>query len=121
MRTSIWYRPDQHQPESSGYYLSYRGWGLGGKADGDSANGYLWYSKKTNKWYEYQGEERSMHPRTCMVYYWTDATPDDWVDNDQVRSHYQNISKNPTLKSAWQDVLAAIEKFKIIEALVKQA
>ena len=35
MRTSIWYRTELQQPPKSGYYLSYRGWGMGGKADGD--------------------------------------------------------------------------------------
>lgn len=120
MRTSIWYRPAQHQPESSGYYLSYRGWGMGGKADGDSSYGYLWYSKKTNKWYEYQSDERSMHPSTCTVYYWTDATPDDWIDSDPPSIVLRNMKKenNVALKDAWDQVQKAIHQYNMIKQLV---
>ena len=50
MRTSIWFRTEEKQPDKSGYYLSYRGWGMGGKADGDSDHGYVYYDKKQNEW-----------------------------------------------------------------------
>ena len=56
MRTSIWYRTEEKNPDKSGYYLSYRGWGMGGKGDGDHDHGYLYYDKKktsgasTNLW-----------------------------------------------------------------------
>jgi len=82
MKTSIWYHTKDRQPDQSGYYLSYRGWGMGGKADSDHDHGYLYYHKKTNRWYEYSGEVRAMHPNTCIVYYWTDADPCGWVEND---------------------------------------
>jgi hypothetical protein len=114
MKTSIWHHNADRQPDKSGYYLAYKSYSMG---DDSTSAGYYYYSKTSGTW-----RDSSLHSaHYANVYYWTDATPDDWVDNDQVRVHRQTISNNPTLNSAWQDVLAAIEKFKIIEALVKQA
>lgn len=118
MRTSIWYRTELQQPKESGYYLTYRGWGMGGKADGDSDNGYLYYHKKTNKWYEYESAVRSMHPNSCIVYYWTDADPAGWTDSDPPSIHIQPVKEHPALQDAWQRVQEAIERYEILKKLI---
>ncbi len=119
MRTSIWYRTEERQPDISGYYLTYRGWGMGGKADGDEDNSYLYYHKKTDKWYEYEGEVRAMHPRTCIVYYWTDADPAGWTDSDPPSIHIKQLKDNPALEIAWNNVQEAVRQYQIIKGLVE--
>ena len=119
MKTSIWYHTAEKQPDRSGHYLSYRGWGMGGGFDGASDYGYLYYHKKTDTWYEYEGEVRKMHPNKCIVYYWTDADPRGWVDNDPPVVRRKEMIKHPALEDAWKNVLDAIEKYKILEALIK--
>lgn len=117
MRTSIWHRTEQRQPDKSGYYLCYRGWGMGGKADGDSDHGYVYYDKKINEWRDYQSVSSSY----AIVYYWTDATPDDWTDQDppSVQLHKMKETPNPALDIAWQNVEEAIRQYRIVESLVK--
>lgn len=119
MKTSIWYHTADQQPDKDGYYLTYRGWGMGGKADGDSDHGYLYYHKKTDNWYEYQGEVRSMYPRTCIVYYWSDANPAGWVDNDPPVSHRKKATPNPALEIAWNNVQEAIRQYDIVRKLTQ--
>lgn len=120
MRTSVWYRDEEKQPDMSGYYLTYRGWGIGGKSDGDSDHGYLYFYTKTGKWYEYESEVRAMHPRTCIVYYWSDAGPDKWTDDDPPRTKLikENFSTNPALINAWNDVENAVKRYQIIRKLI---
>jgi len=120
MRTSIWFRTEERQPDKSGSYLTYRGFGMGGMADGDHHNGYLYYHKKTNQWYEYESEVRSSFPRTCIVYYWTDADPDGWTDQDPPSIHIKSLkSINPALESAWRDVEEAVKKYEFLKKLVE--
>ena len=121
MRTSIWFRTEEKQPDDSGYYFTYRGWGIAGKADGDEDYGYLYYYAKTNTWYEYAGEIRSMHPNTCIVYYWSDADPHGWVNDDPPSIKLQKLKEehNVALESAYKDVLIAIDKYNMIKELVK--
>ena len=90
MRTSIWYRTELKNPDKSGHYLAYRGWGMGGKADGDHDHGYMYYDKKTNRWYEYSDKRD-----TAIVYYWTDATPDEWTDQDPPSVQLRNVKEAP--------------------------
>lgn len=117
MKACIWYHTADKQPSTSGYYLSYRGWGIGGKADGDSDWGYVYYDKKRNEWRTY--ESRGMFPDIAIVYYWTDATPDVWVENDAPVIRRQKIAENPILSSAWNDVEKAIEKYEMLKELLK--
>ena len=122
MRTSIWFRTEEKQPDKSGYYFSYRGWGMGGKADGDQDYGYLYYHTKYKKWYEYEGSWNSMFPdEVSFVYYWTDADPSGWVDKDppSIKLHKLKEEHNVALESAYKDVLIAIDKYNMIKELVK--
>ena len=118
MKTSIWYHTKDRQPDKSGYYLTYRGWGMGGPADGDHSNSYLWYYKKTDSWYEYERDIRSSFPNTCIVYYWTDADPAHWVENDPPVVNRVKSKDNPALEIAWKNVEEAIRQYEIIKRLV---
>lgn len=119
MRTSIWYRDEEKRPDKSGHYLAYRGFGMGGSADGDSPHGYLYYDKQRNEWRTHQS--RGMFPDVAIVYYWTDATPDDWTDSDppSIRLAKKHFSKNVTLDDAWKKVQEAIEQYNIIKRLIE--
>lgn len=114
MKTSFWYHTKDTQPDQSGYYLSYRGWGLGGKADGDSDFGYLYYDKKRNEWRDY--ESTSMG-HSAIVYYWTDAQPDVWVEEDPPVVDRKTTKDNPALDIALERVKKAIKDYELIEAL----
>lgn len=116
MRTSIWFRTEEKQPDKSGYYLSYRGWGIGGKADGDSDHGYVYYDKKQDEWRDY---DTGGH--YAIVYYWTDATPDDWTDSDPPSVQLRKLKQeqNVALESAYKDVLIAIEKYNMLKELLR--
>lgn len=122
MRHSIWYRTEERQPVTSGYYLTYRGWGMGGKVDGDSDNSYLYYYRKTDKWYEYESEVRSMHPRTCIVYYWTDADPAGWTDADppSVKIKRGMQQEHVAVQEAWQEVEEALKRYETVRALCQK-
>lgn len=121
MRTSIWFRTEEKQPDKSGYYLSYRGWGIGGKDDSESDHGYLYYYTKSGEWYEHESDIRSGFPRTAIVYYWTDATPDEWTDEDPPSIKLRRIKEehNVALESAYKDVLIAIDKYNMIKELIR--
>lgn len=112
MKTSIWYRTEEKQPDSSGYYLSYRGWGIAGKADGDSDHGYVYYDKKKNQWRDYDSGGHY-----AIVYYWTDATPDEWTDNDPPSVNIRAVKTNPALQIAWTKVQEAIRNYELIKTL----
>lgn len=120
MKTSIWYHTADRQPPKSGYYLSYRGWGMGGKADGDHDYGYVYYDKKINEWRDYESTSMGHY---AIVYYWTDATPDEWVDNDPPVTRRKKITTeaNASLKSAWENVEKALEQYNLIKALTYDA
>ena len=118
MRTSIWYRTELQQPPKSGYYLSYRGWGMGGKGDGDEDYGYVYYDKKINEWRDYQSQSMGHY---AIVYYWTDARPDEWTDSDppSVQLHKVKEEHNVALDDAWKKVQEAIDQYNMIKELVK--
>jgi hypothetical protein len=117
MRTSIWYRTELQQPPKSGSYLAYRGWGMGGKADGDSDWGYVYYDKKVDEWREY----RDPYSHGAIVYYWTDATPDDWTDQDPPSITLRKVKQehNVALDDAWKKVCEAIDQYNMIKELVR--
>lgn len=121
MRTSVWYRTEEKNPDKSGYYLSYRGWGMGGKGDYDHDHGYVYYDKKRNEWRDSRGGSDY-----AIVYYWTNATPDDWVDADppSVKIRVANYNKetlhaddHPAVQDAWREVSEAIKRYETVKAL----
>ena len=123
MRTSIWYSSVEKQPDNDGYYLTYRGWGMGGKADDDHDHGYLYYYKKHNKWYEYEGAWNSSFPDVVsFVYYWTDADPAGWTDEDppSVKIKQGDSQQHVALQDAWKDVQEALKKYETIKALLDE-
>lgn len=122
MRTSIWFRTEEKNPDKSGYYFTYRGWGMGGKADGDQDYGYLYYRKEDDSWYEHKGAWNSSFPdEVSFVYYWTDADPNGWVDDDPPSVKLRKLKEehNVALESAYKDVLIAIDKYNMIKELVR--
>lgn len=114
IKTSIWYHTADRNPEHSGYYLSYRGWGIGGKADCDHDHGYVYYDKKNNEWRDY-----AAGGHYAIVYYWTDARPDEWVDADTPVAHRKKAKENPALEVAWRNVQDAIKQYEFIKALTQ--
>ena len=113
MRTSIWYHTADQQPALSGFYLCYRGFGMGGMSDYDNSHGYLWFENQTNAWYEYEDCERG-----AIVYYWTDADPVGWVDTDPPVVHRKKSKGNPALEIAWNRVQEAVRQYEIVKGLV---
>jgi hypothetical protein len=121
MRTSIWYRTEERSPDTSGYYLSYRGWAMGGMGDCDTEHGYMYYDRASNSWYEYKDMNGG-----AIVYYWTDATPDDWVNEDpasiKIRAGYNpksNQHKILAVQNAWEEVVEAIKRYETLKALTQ--
>jgi hypothetical protein len=112
MKPRLWYHTAERQPDKSGYYLSFRGWGIAGKGDCDSDWGYVYYDKKVNEWRDYESTGHY-----AFVYYWTDAQPDDWVNNETVSKKKKTKENNAALKIAWADVLAAVERYELIKVL----
>ena len=122
MRTSIWFRTEEKQPDKSGYYFTYRGWGMGGKADGDQDYGYLYYRKKDNSWYEYEGSWNSMFPDVVsFVYYWTDADPKGWTDEDPPSVSIRGPVKSPipAVQAAWEEAMKAIANYELVKNLAQ--
>jgi hypothetical protein len=116
MKPCIWYHTAEQQPDKSGYYLSYRGWGIGGKSDYDSDWGYVYYDKKINSWRDY---ESTVHGHDAIVYYWTDACPDEWVNNETVTKKKQKQKDNAALDIAWQRVQEAVRQYEVVKALTQ--
>jgi hypothetical protein len=119
MKPCLWYHTADKNPDKSGYYLAYRGWGLGGKADGDSDYGPVYYDKKINEWRDY---ESPIMGHYAFVYYWTEADPEKWVDSDvpvtkRKTSNKKEEQANSALEKAWADVLLSVERYELIKAL----
>lgn len=114
MKHSIWYRTEEKQPNESGYYLSYRGWGIGGKADGDNDHGYMYYDKKKNEWRDYKSMGYG-----AIVYYWTDATPDEWTESDppSIKIKPRNTQEHVAVQEAWAEVEEALKRYETMRAL----
>lgn len=113
MKTSIWFHTRNKNPNKSGFYLAFRGWGFGGPRDGESDINYFYYDKEKNKWREYEAFNRDLN---IIVYYWTDADPFEWVENND---DTENNSTNPALEIAWKKLIEAYEQYKIIKSLTK--
>jgi hypothetical protein len=124
MRTSVWYRTEAKNPDKSGYYLSYRGFGMGGMSDYDHANGYMYYDKKSDAWYDYDDGRDS-----AIVYYWTTADPEQWVEDDppsiRIRKGYNPVTRSydgvhPAVEDAWREVEEAIKRYETVRALCQK-
>jgi hypothetical protein len=115
MRPCIWYHTRERQPNKSGYYLSYRGFGIAGPSDYDSATGYLYYDANTKVWRDYESDS---HGHDAIVYYWTEADPEEWVDGETVIGK-RAVVPNAALDAAWADILLAIERYEIVKALTQ--
>ena len=121
MRTSIWYRTEERSPDKSGHYLSYRGFGMGGMSDYDHEHGYMYYDRKTDDWYEHSDMRD-----TAIVYYWSDAVPDEWVMTDppsvKIRAGFNPKNKEHEIlavQEAWTAVEEAIKRYETLKALVQ--
>ena len=114
MKPSVWYHTADQQPKTSGYYLSYRGWGIGGKSDYDNDYGYVYYDQPSNSWRAYRSGDNA------IVFYWTDAAPDKWVESDPPVIHRKKPVDHPALKDAWNNVKTAIEQYELIRILVTE-
>lgn len=106
IRHSIWYGVEDRLPEKSGYYLAYRAESLG---DDTIDVGHYWYSKNQKKWYE---NSRSSSPWARVVF-WTDADPFTWAQT--LTSHTPTAAET----AAWQEVVEAIERYKLVKALTQ--
>ena len=115
MKPCIWYHTAEQQPNKSGYYLSYRGFGIAGPSDYDSATGYLYYDSKKRLWRDYESDSRG---QDAIVYYWTEADPEEWVNNETVINK-KKVTPNPALDIAWQQVVKAVEQYELIKALTQ--
>jgi hypothetical protein len=116
MKPCIWYHTAERQPDNSGYYLSFRGWGIAGKADCDSDWGYVYYDKEINSWRDY---ESTVYSHDAIVYYWTDAQPDDWVNKETVIKKKKTKENNAALKIAWERVQEAVRQYEVVKALTQ--
>jgi len=114
MKPCIWYHAAEQQPKQSGYYLAYRGWGIAGKADGDSDWGYVYYDKKIDEWRDYESMGHY-----AFVYYWTDAQPDEWVNGETVSKKKKKREDNAALDIAWERVQEAVRQYEVIKGLTQ--
>jgi hypothetical protein len=122
MKVSIWHHASDKQPDKSGYYLAYRGWGMGGKADGDSDHGYLYYRKEDDTWYGHKGAWRSSFPDiVSFVYYWSDADPAQWVADDPPLSQRKQVKPEMHVaeREAWKNVQEALDRYNMIRTLLQ--
>jgi len=116
MKPCIWYHTAERQPDNSGYYLSYRGFGIAGPSDYDSASGYLYYDEKKKSWRDYESES---HGNDAIVYYWTEADPEAWVDGETVSKKKKKRKDNAALDIAWQRVQEAVRQYEVVKALTQ--
>lgn len=108
MRYSIWYDTKNKLPEKTGYYLAYRAESLG---DDTTDVSYYWYEAISKSWRS--GERAGSH--WARVIFWTDADPFAW---DQAPPTH---TPTPAEAAAWQEVVEAIERYKLVKALTQDA
>lgn len=114
MKVSFWHHTADQQPEKSGYYLSYRGWSMGGKGDGDHDHGYVYYDKNKDEWRDYDSGGHY-----AIVYYWTDATPEEWVEKDPPWTKRKKSLRemHPAEKEALAELSEAIKRYETVKVL----
>lgn len=113
MKTSIWFHTADKQPDSSGYYVAYKGMSMG---DDSSNTGYYYYNKTAGEW----RDSSLSSAYYANVYYWSDADPEAWVDSDPPltqRKAGKAAYSNPALEIAWNNVQEAIRQYEIVKAL----
>lgn len=87
---------------------------MAGKGDYDSDNGYCYYSLLDNQWFEYDDCNNG-----AIIYYWTDADPQKWTDEDPpVTKRKRALERMPAAeKIAYDQMMAAIDHYKVVKAL----
>ena len=108
MKAHLWFSVEEMEPDESGYYLSFTGATMGG---GEPETSYNFYDKKRQQWRTYESESMG---QWANVVYWTDADPFSWYENNNFE---RNRTKSEAEKIAWQQVLDAIERYKIVRGL----
>jgi hypothetical protein len=81
----------------------------------DSTNtGYYYYNKSAGEW----RDSSLSSAYYANVYYWSDADPEKWVDEDPPLSQRKSdLKSNPALEIAWNNVQEAIRQYEIVKAL----
>lgn len=110
MKAGIWYEVDQKIPPKTGYYLAFKGFSMG---DDELDTGYYYWDAKRAEW---KDSSLSM-ARHANVVYWTDADPDAWYQNYDLRRR-SDITEAE--KDAWAVVEHALEQYEIVRALAKK-
>jgi len=112
MKTSIWHHTADRQPDKSGYYVAYKGMSMG---DDSSNTGYYYYNKSAGEW-----RDSSLSTAYyANVYYWSDADPEKWVDDDvPLTKRKTKRPPNPALEIAWNNVQEALRQYEIVKGLV---
>jgi hypothetical protein len=81
----------------------------------DSTNvGYYYYNQSAKGW----RDSSSSQAHYANVYYWSDADPEQWVDDDPpVVQRKKGLKVNPALEIAWNNIQEAIRQYEIVKAL----
>lgn len=112
MKTSLWFHTADKQPDKSGYYVAYKSYSMG---DDSTNTGYYYYNISDNSWFD----SSLSQSHYANVYYWTDADPEEWVNNDPPVTQRKKVLKNnPALEIAWKNVEEAIRQYEIVKGLV---
>jgi hypothetical protein len=110
MRAGVWYEVDQKIPPKTGYYLAFKGFSMG---DDETECSYYYWNAKHAMW----TDGNSPMSRSANVVYWTDADPDAWYQNYDLRRR-NDITEAE--KDAWAVVERALEQYEIVRALAKK-
>lgn len=116
MKTCIWYNTSDKNPDESGYYLAYRGWGIAGKSDSDSDYGPVYYDKRIDEWRDYDSVTIG---HTAFVYYWTEADPEQWVDRAWSPRSKTKKEVPAAVQIAWEQLQDAVKKYETLRALTR--
>ena len=111
MKTSVWYHTADRQPDKTGYYMGFRTITL---ADDSCGVNYFYWNKAEGDW----RTDSTCHSQWANVYYWTQADPERWVDEDGPVRYRKQPKDDPALAAAFANVQKAIEQYEILKALV---
>lgn len=109
MKACVWYTVEEKLPPRAGYYLGFKGMSMGD--DETSCDYYFWDAKRA----EWRDSQISQSYYVNVVF-WTEADPNDWYKNYNLRRR-DEISVAE--KDAWSAVQQAIEKYEMVKALTK--
>jgi hypothetical protein len=115
MKPCLWYHSADKNPDKSGYYLAYKSYSI---AENETDIGFYYYNKVQGHWQDSNYNQAHF----ANVYYWTEANPEKWVENDPPVSFRKKTNKksaqpNSAMEKAWADVLAAVERYELIKVL----